>query len=117
MSDHPDGALVSNDHLSVVTGPAPPPEDGGVGRAVPATDLVAVPVDAARRGDIDTLEHALAAGVPVDSRSPCGDSLLMLASYHGHVAAVGLLLGWGSDPDGRNAKGETPLAGVAFSVM
>jgi len=93
VSERPDGTLVSNDAL------------------------VALSVEAARRGDTETLEHALAAGVPVDARSPRGDSLLMLAAYHGHVALVRLLLGWGSDPNGRNTQGEAPLAGVAFKGL
>jgi ankyrin repeat protein len=93
VSANPDGTLVSNEAL------------------------VAVTVEAARRGDTETLEHALAAGVPVDARSPRGDTLLMLAAYHGHVAAVRLLLGWGSDPNGRNLQGEAPLAGVAFKGL
>jgi ankyrin repeat protein len=87
------------------------------GTLVSSEALVALSVEAARRGDTETLERALAAGVPVDSRSPRGDTLLMLAAYHGHVDAVRLLLGWGSDPNGRNLQGEAPLAGVAFKGL
>ena len=109
MSAHPEGALVSNDHLSVAADTAPP----GAARADPA-DLVALTVEAARRGDTETLEHALAAGVPVDARSPRGDTLLMLAAYHGRQEAVRLLLERGANPDLVDDRGQSPLAGAAF---
>jgi len=38
----------------------------------------------------------------------------MLAAYHGKTDTVDMLLKAGADPDGRNAKGQTPLGGVAF---
>lgn len=70
--------------------------------------------DAARTGDADSLAQWLAAGLPPDLRNAKGDSLLMLASYHGHAAAAALLLQHGADAALANLRGQTPLAGVAF---
>jgi ankyrin repeat protein len=42
------------------------------------------------------------------------DSLLMLASYHGHLATSRALLARGADPALANDRGQTPLAGAAF---
>jgi len=60
--------------------------------------------EAARNGDLETLEHAIAAGVPVDATTGRGDSLLMLAAYYGHAALVRWLLARGADPDARDAR-------------
>ncbi|NBV53093.1 MAG: ankyrin repeat domain-containing protein, partial [Verrucomicrobia bacterium] len=43
-----------------------------------------------------------------------GNTLLMLASYHGKAEAVAMLLTARATVDLRNAKGQTPLGGVAF---
>ena len=64
---------------------------------VPADALAALAADAARSGDVETLERALAAGVVVSSTTPRGDPLLMLAAYHDRIDAVRLLLA----PGGR----------------
>ena len=79
--------------------------------------LVALTVDAARSGDVTTIEHALAEGVPIGTTSPRGDSLLMLASYHGQLSAVHLLLSQGADPEQVDARGQTPLAVAAFKGL
>lgn len=54
------------------------------------------------------------AGAPVDLASDNGDTLLMLAAYHGHTGAVAALLERGADPNRVNAKGQTPVAGAVF---
>ena len=79
-----------------------------------ATAFVALAVEAARVGDLDTLERALGAGVSVESKSPRGDSLLTLASCHGHRPLVRALLVRGANPNVRDAKGQTVLSGAAF---
>ena len=79
--------------------------------------LVALAIDAARSGDTDTLTRAIAAGVSVKATSPRGDSLLMLACYYGHAAAVGALIDRGADVNQLDARGQTPLAGVAFKGL
>ncbi|ERF75971.1 hypothetical protein EPUS_01337 [Endocarpon pusillum Z07020] len=43
-----------------------------------------------------------------------GDSLIMLASYHGHVPLVRLLIRHGADPNTLNDRGQSPLAGAVF---
>ena len=43
-----------------------------------------------------------------------GNSLLMLASYNGHIETARLLLEHGGDPELANDRGQIPLAGTAF---
>ncbi|MFE6052340.1 ankyrin repeat domain-containing protein [Kitasatospora sp. NPDC056446] len=70
--------------------------------------------DAARAGDTDTLAAYLDAGAPADLTNDRGDTLVMLAAYHGHAATVEVLLRHGADPDLANDRGQTPLAGAVF---
>ncbi len=69
---------------------------------------------AARSGDGETLAAYLDAGVPANLANERGDTLLMLAAYHGHANAVRTLLDKGADPNRANDRGQTPLAGVVF---
>lgn len=39
---------------------------------------------------------------------------IMLAAYHGHAPLVTLLLQHGANPNSRNDRGQTPLAGAIF---
>lgn len=68
----------------------------------------------ARLGDTGLLGPLLEQGLPANLCNHKGDSLLMLASYHGHYAAARLLLEHGADPEIRNDHGQTPLAGAAY---
>lgn len=77
-------------------------------------ELQQLALDAARNGDEELLLPMLAAGMPVNLADAKGNSLLMLAAYHGHVALVRVLLEKGAAPDQRNDRNQTPLAGVAF---
>lgn len=70
--------------------------------------------DSARNGDSSRLDQLLGQGMPPNLRNHAGDSLLMLASYHAHLAATRVLLEHGADPQLRNHRGHTPLAGAAF---
>jgi uncharacterized protein len=70
--------------------------------------------DLARRGETETLAAYVDAGVPANLTNDRGDSLLMLAAYHGHAAAVTALVDRGADPDRANDRGQTPLAGAVF---
>ncbi len=81
---------------------------------VRALQLAQSTIEAARAGEPDTLRSLLDAGVPPDIRSSRGDSLLMLASYHGHLESARLLLERGADPALANDRGQVPLSGVAF---
>lgn len=56
----------------------------------------------------------LAAGLPAKLRNEQGDSLLILAAYHGHPAVVRLLLDARAYPDGVNDRGQTALGAAAF---
>ncbi|MEU7633080.1 ankyrin repeat domain-containing protein [Nocardia sp. NPDC049220] len=70
--------------------------------------------DFARRGDAAGLAAFVDAGVPVNLTNDAGDTLLMLAAYHGHDDAVAALLERSADPNRANDKGQTPLAGAVF---
>jgi len=70
--------------------------------------------ESARSGDAERLTDLLGRGLPANIRNHNGDSLLMLASYHGHLDASRVLLENGADPQLRNDKGQSPLAGAAF---
>ncbi len=56
----------------------------------------------------------MGAGVDVNLANQKGDSLLMLAAYHGHAGTVAALLARGADPNRPNDRGQTPLAGAVF---
>ncbi|MEV5648909.1 ankyrin repeat domain-containing protein [Nocardia sp. NPDC052254] len=77
-------------------------------------ELATALFDAARTGAADTLAAYLDAGVPANLTNDRGDTLLMLAAYHGHLAAVTTLLDHGADPDRANDRGQTPAAGAVF---
>lgn len=68
----------------------------------------------ARTGDTATLAAYLDAGVPVNLSNDKGDSLIMLAAYHGHATTVSALLSRGADPNRPNDRGQTPIAGAVF---
>jgi len=70
--------------------------------------------DLARKGDTAGLATMLKDGLAVDAQDAKGNTLLMLASYHGKVETVAMLLKARATVDLRNAKGQTPLGGVAF---
>ena len=70
--------------------------------------------DLAREGETDTLMAYVDGGVPVDLTDAQGNTLLMLAAYHGHAAAVAGLAGRGADVDRVNDRGQAPLAGAVF---
>jgi len=68
----------------------------------------------ARAGETESLAAYVAAGVSANLANHHGDTLLMLAAYHGHAATVRMLVGHGADPDRPNDRGQTPLAGAVF---
>ncbi|CAM5570125.1 ankyrin repeat domain-containing protein [Streptomyces griseus] len=67
--------------------------------------------DLARAGDTEALTAYVEAGVPANLTNDRGDTLLMLAAYHGHAATV---VARDADPDRANDRGQTPLAGAVF---
>ncbi|RDA87043.1 hypothetical protein CP532_3227 [Ophiocordyceps camponoti-leonardi (nom. inval.)] len=70
--------------------------------------------DAARGGDLAVFRQALPAGLPANLTNEKGETLLMLAAYHGHADVVRLLLDHGADPNRLNDRGQSPLAGAVF---
>lgn len=70
--------------------------------------------DLARAGEGERLAAYVDAGVPPDLTDASGNTLLMLAAYHGHPATVALLVERGADPDRVNDRGQSPLAGAVF---
>ena len=85
--------------------PAPGPE---------VLQLAAKVFNLARQGDTGTLAAYVDAGVPTNLCNDKGDTLVMLAAYHGHPHTVAALLKRGADPDRPNDRGQTPLAGAVF---
>lgn len=89
----------------------------GAGRAMTEEEAVQFAeqvFDRARVGDAEMLERLITSGLPVNLRNGKGDTLLMLASYHGHHDAVRVLLKHGADPLMANDRGQLPIAGAAF---
>ncbi|KAA5836951.1 ankyrin repeat domain-containing protein [Saccharopolyspora hirsuta] len=76
--------------------------------------VVAIAMDLAREGRTDELAEFVDHGLPVDVTDPAGNSLLMLAAYHGHAATVRALLDRGASPDLRNDRDQSPIAGALF---
>lgn len=70
--------------------------------------------DFARDGDAVRLGAYVDRGVPVDLTDASGNTLLMLAAYHGHGPVVTVLLERGADVNRLNDRGQSPLAGAVF---
>lgn len=70
--------------------------------------------DLARAGDAARLGAYVDAGCPVDLTDATGNTLVMLAAYHGGADAVRALASRGADVNRTNDRGQTPLAGAVF---
>ncbi|MDD7939247.1 ankyrin repeat domain-containing protein [Actinomycetospora lutea] len=77
-------------------------------------DLASRVFDLARAGDAASLAAYVDAGVPANLTNEKGDTLVMLAAYHGHAGAVAALVARGADVDRLNDRGQSPLAGAVF---
>ena len=77
-------------------------------------ELQQMALDFARNGETDTLVSMLRAGLAPNLADHKGNTLLMLAAYHGQLAAAQALLDYGAEVDRPNDHGQTPLGGVAF---
>ena len=92
-----------------MTDPGPDPADD------PAVqDFATRLFNLARAGGAAALAAYLDAGVPANLTNDRGDTLIMLAAYHGHAPAVQVLLDRGAAPGRPNDRGQTPLAGAVF---
>lgn len=70
---------------------------------------------AAESGDIPGLQTSLDEQVDIDSRDADGRTALMLATLHGQINAVELLLEHGADPNIADEHGTTPLRAAVDS--
>ena len=68
----------------------------------------------ARGGCTGDLVAYVDAGVPVNLTNDKGDTLLILAAYHGHPDTVAALLTRGADHSRVNDRGQTALAAAVF---
>ena len=83
----------------------------------PDADAIALAqqlLDDAREGNIERLTGYLDAGVPVELTDTAGNTLLMLAAYHGHASTVAALIERGALVDAINDRGQSPIAGALF---
>ena len=96
--------------------PAASVADGPVSDGLDAQtlDLARSLFDACRDGNADGVLPYVDAGAPASLRDAEGNSLLMLAAYHGHAQLVAELARRGADVDALNDRGQSPLAGAAF---
>lgn len=76
--------------------------------------VVALAMDLAREGSTDQLVEFVEHGLQIDVADAAGNSLLMLAAYHDRADTVQTLLRLGADPDRRNIRDQSPIAGALF---
>ncbi|WP_017571647.1 ankyrin repeat domain-containing protein [Nocardiopsis halotolerans] len=76
--------------------------------------VIALAMDLAREGRTEELLEFLDHGLPVDTRDTQGNTLVMLAAYHGQETTVRALIDRGADVDLRNDRDQTPVAGALF---
>ena len=69
--------------------------------------------DLARAGDRFLVDQ-VDAGLPPNLTDAKGNTLVMLAAYHGHAPLVAELAARGADIERINDRGQTPLAAAAF---
>ena len=79
-----------------------------------AVELAHRLLDRARDGDTVQLAAYVDAGAPVNLTDAAGNTLVMLAAYHGHAETVAALISRGADVDRLNDRGQSPLAGALF---
>jgi ankyrin repeat protein len=79
-----------------------------------ARRVVELAMDLAREGRTAELAEFLDHGLQVDVADPDRNTLLMLAAYHGRDETVGMLLERGADPNIRNVRDQSPVAGALF---
>lgn len=92
------------------------PEPGATTPSDEVLDLAHQLLDWAREGQTDRVAAYVDAGAPADLADPAGNTLLMLAAYHGHAGLVGELARRGADVNRPNDRGQTPLAGAIFKA-
>ena len=92
-----------------------PPKPTSIDELPPEAIALATKLfDFARAGETTSLSQYLTAGIPANLTNHKGDTLLMLAAYHGHADTVQVLLEKGADADAINDRGQSPIAGAVF---
>ena len=81
-----------------------------------AIELATKLFDFARQGKEAELTQYVKAGIPANLTNGKGDTLLMLAAYHGHAGTVRMLLENGADANVFNDRGQSPIAGAVFKA-
>lgn len=71
-------------------------------------------IDAAFKGDIDTVKHLLDDKVNPNSKSSDGETALHYAALKGRTEVVKLLLKKGANPNIKDKDGGTPLMSAAW---
>ncbi|KXT14076.1 hypothetical protein AC579_788 [Pseudocercospora musae] len=79
-----------------------------------ALDLATKLFDFARTGQTSSLDQYISAGIPVNLTNHKGDTLLMLAAYHGHLETSKMLVAKSADLDILNDRGQSIVAGAVF---
>lgn len=83
----------------------------------PTDEMVKVALelfDAVRGGETERVLAYVDAGVPVDLTDHQGNTLLMLAAYHGHADLVNGLAERGANVDVANDRNQVAIAGALF---
>ncbi|CZT21905.1 related to ankyrin [Ramularia collo-cygni] len=68
----------------------------------------------ARTGSTPELDAYTTAGIPLNLTNHAGDTLIMLAAYHGHASTCQMLVSKGVDVNVLNDRGQSPIAGAVF---
>lgn len=83
----------------------------------PSTQMIQLALElfeAARDGQTERVLAYVDAGVPIDLTDHQGNTLLILAAYHGHAALVSGLAERGADVDAINDREQVAIAGALF---
>jgi ankyrin repeat protein len=88
--------------------------DGGTDVSAEMLEIARMCFDWSREGDTAKLRLYVRHGVPADLTDADGNTLLMLAAYHGHPETVRMLLELGADANRLNDRGQSPVAGAVF---
>ena len=99
--------------MSGASGPEDLPAEGGA-LDPELVEIAHACFDLARAGETERLDLYVEHGLPANLTDADGNTLLMLAAYHGHADTVAMLLRRGADPDRLNGRGQSPVAGALF---
>ena len=77
-------------------------------------ELQQMALDYARLGETESLAAMLRHVLPVNLADGKGNTLLMLASYHGNLVTTRMLLAHGADVNAKDLNGKSPLYHTTF---